>query len=62
MIIRTIKGAAAYLRDIDPQTPITENVIRAAILRGDLAAIKSGNKYLVNIEVLEEYLKGQLQK
>lgn len=56
--VRTIKQAADYLRSCDPDTPITEYTIRHWILTGDLPMIRAGNKYLVNLETLTNYLRG----
>lgn len=56
--IRTINGAAEELRRQDPQTPISSGMLRRWILSGALPAIKSGNKYLINMETLRRFLEG----
>lgn len=56
--VRTIKGAIEDIRRQDPATPLTASVLRRWILSGALPAIKSGNKYLINMEVLARFLEG----
>ncbi len=60
--VRTIKQAADYLRLCDPDTPITEYTIRHWILSGDLPTVRAGNKYLINLETLTNFLKGTMPK
>jgi excisionase family DNA binding protein len=61
-MIRTIQGAIDAIKKEDPDTPINYYMIRRWILAGDLPAVKTGSKYLVNLEVLESFLKGQTIK
>lgn len=48
--IRSIKQAADYFREVDPDTQITEYTLRKLISDGIVPAIKSGNKSLVNLD------------
>lgn len=48
--IRSIKQAADYFKEADPGTQITEYTLRRLIANGTIPAIKSGNKFLVNID------------
>lgn len=59
--MRTIEGAAEELRRQDPETVITSSMLRRWILSGSLPHIKSGKKYLINMEVLARFLEGQSQ-
>lgn len=61
MEIRTIKDAAEEIRRQDPKTPISSGLLRRWILSGALPALKSGNKYLINMETLAHFLEGQRQ-
>jgi len=55
--IRTIKQAHTELKANDPNTALTEHSIRQLILTGQLPAFQSGNKYLVDLDVLETHLQ-----
>lgn len=54
--MRTIKEAAAEIKAIDSGTAITEYHIRQLALSGILPRIKAGKKYLINLDLLIEYL------
>ena len=58
MVIRTIKQAAAIIRANDPETPITEKILRVWVRSGALPCIKSGRRYLLNMDTLNEFLRG----
>ena len=58
--IRTIQQAAAELKQNDKSTAITPYAIRQMVLCGAIPHIKAGNKYLISMEVLENYLKAPL--
>lgn len=48
--IRSIKQAADYFKQLDPETQITEYTLRKLIADGIIPSIKTGNKHLVNLE------------
>ena len=54
--MRTIQEAAAELRRIDPHTAVTPYFIRQMVLSGTIPHVKAGNKRLVNLDTLLEYL------
>ena len=54
--MRTIKEAAAELKAIDSGTAVTEYHIRQLALSGVLPRVKAGKKYLINLDILIEYL------
>lgn len=54
--MRTINEAAAEMREADPHTAVTPHFIRQLILAGKVPHVKAGNKYLVNLDGLQEYL------
>ena len=56
---RTIREAAIYFREEDPQTCLTETAIRTLLRTGAVPCIRVGKKYLVTVEALEAYLKGE---
>lgn len=57
---RTIKEAAAYFQEHDPQTCLTETAIRTLLRTGAVPCVKVGKKYLVSLEALEDYLMGKI--
>ena len=48
--IRSIKQAADYFKQHDPETQITEYTLRKLIADGIIPSIKTGNKHLVNLD------------
>lgn len=60
-MVRTIDKAIEELRKKDPDTPVTAYTLRRWIKSGVIPSVKSGNKYLVNMEILENYLKGNTE-
>ena len=61
-MVRTIEKAVEELRKQDPDTPVTAYMLRRWIKTGVLPSVKSGNKYLVNMEILDQYLKGNTEQ
>ena len=59
---RTIREAAAYFREADPHTGLTETAIRRLLRQGLVPSVRVGRKYLVTIEALEAYLMGDTGK
>lgn len=56
VILRTIEAAYKDIKDKDENTSISKNFIRRLVIQGDIPTIRSGNKYLINMPQLEEYL------
>jgi len=54
--MRTIREAVKAIREADPQTAFTETALRRMIKKGEIPSAKSGCKYLVNLDVLFDYL------
>ena len=48
--------AAAELKRIDPDTAITPYFIRTMVLDGTIPHVRAGNKRLINLDTLLEYL------
>lgn len=61
MRTRTIREAASYFRESDPQTCLTETAIRRLISSGAVPCARVGRKYLVTVEALEAYLSGNFR-
>lgn len=58
---RTIREAASYFHENDPQTCLTETAIRTLLRTGAVPSVKVGKKYLVTLEALECYLAGEME-
>lgn len=56
--MRTPHNAIKELQQADPKTELTERALRRLILTGEIPSVRIGNKYLVNMETLFDYLKG----
>ncbi len=52
--IRSIKQAADYFKELDPDTQITEYTLRKLVSSGTIPSVKSGNKNLVNLDQILE--------
>ncbi len=61
LTLRAPRAAAAYFRERDPDTAVTESYIRRLITDGDIPTVKNGAKNLVSIESIEEYLAERLK-
>ena len=58
-MIRTINGAIEQLKKEDPDTPINSHILRRWIASGELKYTKSGNRYLIDMDVLKEHVRGE---
>ena len=54
--MRTIKEAAAEIKELDEHTALTPWRIRELVFSGVLPAVRAGNKILLNLDTLFEYL------
>ena len=62
MRIRTIKNAYREIREQDPHTCITEWFLRQLITGGAIPSIRAGTKWLVDLDVIEEYISEELRQ
>ena len=54
--VLTVKNAVERIKSDCPETAISEHFLRQLIRDGVLPELKAGNKLLVNMDVLAEYL------
>lgn len=52
--VRTIRETANIIKDMDPDTQLTEKTIRKMVSEGTIPSFKTGNKYLINVDKLIE--------
>lgn len=57
--IRTIPTAVKEIRESDPNTSITEYFVRQLVIDGVIPSVKAGTKYLIDLDVLQDYLGGK---
>lgn len=58
MRIRNVQQAFREIKENDPNTAISEYMIRKIVYSGEIPTIKTGNKRLFDMEALNEYLGG----
>ena len=58
--MRTIEQAAALLKQTDPETAFTKTALRRLVTTGQLpGVVRIGQKYLINMDVLDSFLSGE---
>lgn len=55
-VVLTVKDAVQKIKEDCPNTAVTEHYLRQLIKDGVLPELKAGNKVLINLDVLIEYL------
>jgi hypothetical protein len=60
--MRTINEAFRAIKQADPETALTPFAIRRLILTGSIPFISAGNKYLLDLDALENYLANPAPK
>ena len=56
--MRSIKEVAQYFKDMDSSTQITEKTIRTMIANDSIPYVKTGVKYLLNLDLLLDMFSG----
>lgn len=60
--MRTLTAAFAWLKENDPETSVTKTALRKMVITGAIPSVRIGEgskpKYLINLDVLSEYLHG----
>jgi hypothetical protein len=62
MRIRTINEAAAWVKETDPNTALTPTAIRRLVISGEIPSRRAGAKYLLDLDTLEHFMSGTVQK
>lgn len=57
--MRTAPEAVAELKALDPSSALSVRAVRQMINSGILPAVTVGNKKLINLNILLEYLNGE---
>jgi len=56
--MRTQSQAFEWLKSHDPDTALTKTALRRLIITGAVPSVRVGQKYLISLEALEDYLYG----
>ena len=59
--LRTLSEAYNYIKEQDPGTALTPWALRLMVVSGDVPCIKSGKKYLIDMDGLFEHLTGKTE-
>ena len=59
--LRTARAAAQLLRAEDPDSAITEYMIRKLMDSGEIPYMQLGRKKIVSIEAVEQYVNSKLR-
>ena len=60
--MRTMTEVMKHVRENDPDGALTPWAVRNMIKNGRIPSVKQGRKYLVNIDLLDEYLRLDAEK
>ena len=58
--MRTIDQAYQWLIENDPETCLSKYALRQAVVSGQIPSFKCGKKYLVNLQLIESWLQGNV--
>lgn len=50
------------IKAADPGTSLTKTALRRLVTTGEIPSVRIGAKYLFDLDVLERYLRGELQQ
>lgn len=56
--MRTIDGAMAEIRQADPNSNLTRRALQRMVYSGEIPSVKIGNKNLLNLDFLIDFLSG----
>lgn len=56
MRLRTQRELMSEIRSRDPQTALTPYALRRMVLAGTIPSVRSGRRYLIDADRLDEYL------
>ena len=56
--MRTIDGCMKEIRQIDPDSMFTKRALQRMIYNGEFPSVMVGNKHLINLDSLLDFLSG----
>lgn len=60
--VRTIRKTAEIIKEMDPETRLTEKTIRKMVSESTIPSFKTGNKYLINVDKLIEMFETPIKE
>lgn len=57
--MRTVKAVVEFFKHEDPESPIGEYFIRRLVKQGKIPVVYAGNKVLINLDKLIDYLNSE---
>lgn len=60
--MRTIDQAFDYVRSTDSETALTKTALRRLVVTGKLPSVKVGQKYLISLDRLDEFMYGEVDR
>ncbi len=57
--MRTITAAYKEIKELDPNSALTQNQLRVMVKNGDIPYAKAGRTILINLDTLLDYLNSQ---
>ena len=54
--MRSVRETARIFKEMDPETQITETTLRKMIAEGTIPVVKTGVKFLINVDMLIDML------
>ena len=58
--LRTLKECYDYIKENDERSAITPYFLRQMVVQKKISFMRSGRKYLINLEHLEKFMAGEL--
>lgn len=59
--MRSIEEGYKEIKANDPGTALTKTALRRLVTTGGIPSVRIGTKYLFDLDVVERYLRGELQ-
>ena len=56
--LRTLTETYNHIKENDAETAVTPSALRRMVVSGQIPCVKVGKKYLIDLDVLFEFLKG----
>ena len=59
--MRGLEDGFKEIKEADPGTALTKTALRRLVTSGEIPSVRIGTKYLFDLDVVERYLRGELQ-
>lgn len=62
MRMRGLEEGFKEIKANDPGTALTKTALRRLVTSGQIPSVKIGTKYLIDLDVVDRYFRGELQQ